>query len=211
MAEVKAALGQVHDNLNRSRATAPPLSKPTRDRKHRSLFRYRPADWFDYCGRAGLGLRSDPQHERAAAGQPANRGPTYNFDGLHVLTEFLARWRARCICLEWARRRYRTYLRQADRENEPQRLTKSAAQESRLSWAADGRWIAFLRSLPGETQGVFLVPAIGGPERNVAEVYPVAALGLLNPGVSWHPSGKWLAVADRNSSADHPAICLLFH
>jgi Tol biopolymer transport system component len=62
-------------------------------------------------------------------------------------------------------------------ENEPQRLTKSAAEESRPAWSSDGRWIAFLRSLPGEKQGVFLVPAIGGPERKVAELYPVAALG----------------------------------
>jgi eukaryotic-like serine/threonine-protein kinase len=94
-------------------------------------------------------------------------------------------------------------------ENEPQRLTKSAAEESGPAWSPDGRWLAFLRSLPGEGRGVFLVPAIGGPERKVAEVYASTELGLSRPRVSWHPGGKWVAVSDRNSPVDAPAVFLL--
>jgi Tol biopolymer transport system component len=94
-------------------------------------------------------------------------------------------------------------------ENEPQRLTKNEAEESGPAWSPDGHWIAFLRSLPGKSQGVFLIPAIGGPERKLAEVNSATAFGPSGPGVSWHPGGKWVAVADRNSSTDAPAIFLV--
>jgi eukaryotic-like serine/threonine-protein kinase len=209
MAEVKAALEKVRNDLNRSHATAPPLSNPKQDRRRRSLSVTVLLIALIVAGGLGwLYVRTrntkPPQQASRPTVVPLTTltgyvySPTFSPDGERV-------------AFVWSGPEEGTehiYVKLIG-ENEPQRLTKSAAEESGPAWSADGRWIAFLRSLPGERQGVFMVPAIGGPERKVAEVYPVAAVGLFSAGVAWHPSGKWLAIADRNSSADAPAICLL--
>jgi len=209
MAEVKAALENVRNDFDRSQATAPPLSKPQQNRKHRSPSVFVLLIALIIAGGLGwLYVRTRNTKQPQQASRPTVvplttltgyvYSPTFSPDGERV-------------AFAWSGPEgggEHIYVKLIG-ANEPQRLTKSAAEESRPAWSADGRWIAFLRNLPGERQGVFLVPAIGGPERKIAEVYPVAAVGLLNPGVSWHPSGKWLAIADRNSSLDAPAICLL--
>ncbi len=74
------------------------------------------------------------------------------------------------------------------------RLTSDPAQDYSPAWSPDGRSIAFLRVLSGGKTGVFLVPAISGPDRKVAELAEVFWFSL-----SWFPDGKWLAVPDRNS------------
>ena len=50
------------------------------------------------------------------------------------------------------------------------RLTNDPAPDNSPAWSPDGRYIPFLRDLPGSKAGVFLVPAIGGPERKLAEI-----------------------------------------
>ena len=81
------------------------------------------------------------------------------------------------------------------------RLTNDPAPDHSPAWSPDGRYIAFLRDLPGSKAGVFLVPAIGGPERKLAEIsvpeISVVAIGF--GGLSWLPDGNWLAVTDQNS------------
>jgi eukaryotic-like serine/threonine-protein kinase len=206
MAEFKAALENVLNDLNRSHATAPPLTKPTRDRKHSwlsvvalliGLIIAGGLDWLYVRTRNTGPPQQDSQAKVVALTTYTGfvHSPTFSPDGERV-------------AFAWSGPEEGTdhiYVKLIG-ENEPQRLTKSTPEESTPAWSPDGRWIAFLRSLPGERQGVFLVPAIGGPERKVTEVNTVASISLSGPGVSWHPSGKWLAVADRNSSAEHEAI-----
>jgi eukaryotic-like serine/threonine-protein kinase len=82
------------------------------------------------------------------------------------------------------------------------RLTNDPAPDGSPAWSPDGRYIAFLRALSRSTGGVFLVPAIGGPERKLTEIYHSPNTWLSNPneaGLSWYPDGKWLAMPDQGS------------
>src|SRR5947209_2722492 len=60
-----------------------------------------------------------------------------------------------------------------------------------------GRSIAFLRELGPSRTGVFLISAIGGAERKLAEIdsYDLS----MDPSLAWSPDGKWLATTDRSS------------
>jgi Tol biopolymer transport system component/DNA-binding winged helix-turn-helix (wHTH) protein len=77
------------------------------------------------------------------------------------------------------------------------RLTTDPASDFRPAWSPDGRWIAFLREISPDRKGVFLIPAIGGGERKLAEINCCQA----GSGLSWSPDGKWLATVDRADSA----------
>lgn len=208
MAEVKAALENVRDDVKGSHRTAQPLRIPKRDSRHLSLSVIVLAAALIIMGGLGwLYIRTRNTKPPLQPGRPAIvalttypgyvHSPTFSPDGERV-------------AFVWGGPEEETqhiYLKLIG-ENEPQRLTKSADEESGPAWSPDGHWIAFLRKLSGQRQGVFLVPAIGGPERKLAEV-SVEALSLSDPGVSWHPGGKWLAIPDRNSARAAPAIFLL--
>lgn len=90
----------------------------------------------------------------------------------------------------------------------PLRLTKHPAGEGSPAWSPDGHRIAFLRysTTPGES-GFFVIPALGGPERKLAE----AALlpHIFDRHLDWSPDGKTLAVVDKNVPSGPFEIFLL--
>ena len=79
--------------------------------------------------------------------------------------------------------------------DKPLRLTNHPAPWLGVAWSPDGRNIAVHR-LTTEDQGIFLVPALGGPERKLASTNNSVLFPPLAT-ISWSPDGKQLAFVDR--------------
>ena len=91
----------------------------------------------------------------------------------------------------------------------PLRLTTHPDWDSTPAWSPDGRHIAFLR---GRTEarkkmGLYLIPALGGTERKLAETR-VPFTYLLGTCLAWSPDSRWLAVCDW--AEDSPGPLSLF-
>jgi len=94
--------------------------------------------------------------------------------------------------------------------NEAVPLAHTPADEFSPAWSPDGRFVAFVRVLSPTSRGVFLIPAIGGAERKLAEVYEDESLPAYGgPYLSWFPDGKWLATVDKASASEPYGISLL--
>ena len=95
----------------------------------------------------------------------------------------------------------------------PLRLTTDPAPDVSPAWSPDGRYIAFGRVrgavtfLTGMMRGIFVIPAIGGPERKLAEAQ--TPYEDTDPLLTWSPDGKWLVISDRTPSEKVVSLFLL--
>jgi Tol biopolymer transport system component len=78
---------------------------------------------------------------------------------------------------------------------EPIRLTHGGA-DFFPAWSPDGGWIAFLRVLDRE-KIVLMMPALGGPERELAHVRGGVNAITGRPGLSWSADSKWLFTSEQ--------------
>jgi Tol biopolymer transport system component/DNA-binding winged helix-turn-helix (wHTH) protein len=76
----------------------------------------------------------------------------------------------------------------------PLRVTTHPAADQKPIWSPDGRHIAFVR-LSEEGGGLFMIPALGGPERKIGSMIPEHEWAA---GPSWSPDGKLLAFSEKH-------------
>lgn len=81
----------------------------------------------------------------------------------------------------------------------PVRLTRNPAKDYSPAWSPDGASVAFWRDLDSEKAAVFIVPAVGGSERMVAEFGVPSRVQWDRPGrfLEWSPDGRWLLAVGR--------------
>jgi Tol biopolymer transport system component/DNA-binding winged helix-turn-helix (wHTH) protein len=89
----------------------------------------------------------------------------------------------------------------------PLRLTNGPWSDTKPVWSPDGRYIVFVRT-SAQVRGYYMISALGGPERKLADVFPSGDLGTGNSPY-FSPDGKYLAIVNKLSQAEPSSIFLL--
>jgi Tol biopolymer transport system component/DNA-binding winged helix-turn-helix (wHTH) protein len=92
-------------------------------------------------------------------------------------------------------------------QGEAVRLTMNPAGDFAPAWSPDGVWVAFLRARPGFHAAIMIISALGGQEREVAQVSLRTeellrhweATSVPSPFLAWSSDAHWLLALDQNT------------
>lgn len=88
------------------------------------------------------------------------------------------------------------YVKLIGTDAPPVQLTNGPSWDYKPAWSPDGRFIAFLREHPGGC-AIQLIPALGGPERKIAETQ--LGNGVFENYLAWSPDGNFLVISHKDS------------
>jgi Tol biopolymer transport system component/predicted Ser/Thr protein kinase len=94
------------------------------------------------------------------------------------------------------------YIKALGSDATPLRLTTNPAPDTWPAWSPDGATIAFQRRASPGVIELMLIPALGGPERKLAEFPLRPGANGLRP--AWSPDSKWIVVP----ASDGPSTAL---
>ncbi len=104
--------------------------------------------------------------------------------------------------------RYHIYIK-AIGPGPPLQLTKDAADDSAPAWSPDGASIAFLRDAGEGHFSVIAIPALGGPEQKLTEVYLPEIQWMSGPYLAWTVDSRSLILPDHPSPDKPTALFVL--
>jgi Tol biopolymer transport system component/DNA-binding winged helix-turn-helix (wHTH) protein len=92
----------------------------------------------------------------------------------------------------------------------PVRLTTDPAEDRNPAWSPDGRWIAFLREVSERESAVMLVPALGGPERELARVgiHWVDTWAVPGRYLTWSADARSVLTIDRRTAPGYRVVAV---
>jgi Tol biopolymer transport system component/DNA-binding winged helix-turn-helix (wHTH) protein len=93
------------------------------------------------------------------------------------------------------RNNFDIYAKLVDSQAPPVRLTTDPATDYSPAWSPDGQWIAFCRDGDPDGGAIWIIPAVGGPERRIADLG--APGNPINRSLAWFRDSKTLATSVR--------------
>jgi Tol biopolymer transport system component/DNA-binding winged helix-turn-helix (wHTH) protein len=147
-------------------------------------------------------LHSRPAPEESAVLNPvplttyrgSENAPSFSPDGSQVAFE----WNSE------KQDKFDIYVKVVGSDSTPLRLTNDPNPSRWPSWSPDGRTIAFERIVNSNTIYLMLIPALGGPERKLAEFQ--VGPDLLGYSATWSANSKWLVVPAVTGTHPHPHL-----
>ena len=91
----------------------------------------------------------------------------------------------------------------------PLQLTKDSKDDLAAAWSPDGGEIAFMRDEGSGHFSVMLIPALGGPERKLTDIFVPDIEWMPGPYLSWTPDSRSLVSPDR-IAPDKPVALFVF-
>lgn len=207
MSDVKVALQELKEESDSGK-----LSRPSggRGAKTPALLKTRALPWMGAAALAIVGaaavvwlLRATPRETPPAAGvfnptplttlQGREQGATFSPDG-------------NSVAFMWNGERednWDIYVKLVG-PGPPLRLTTEPAADLSPAWSRDGRSIAFIRT-SGDRAQVMLVPALGGPERQILEA-GASTLRCVRQCLAWSADGSALVVNTAREPGGPPVL-----